>query len=53
MIGWIFPLLLAGMTFAFLARQKGSLREALEIVGAALLLALAGYAWQGSPWLMG
>jgi hypothetical protein len=49
MIGWLIPLSLASMTFAFLARPQGRPREALEVIAAALLLALAGYAWQGSP----
>lgn len=50
MTGWIIPIALAGLTFAGLALPAGgSRRAALEVVAAALLLALAGYAWQGSP----
>jgi cytochrome c-type biogenesis protein CcmH len=47
--GWVvmaaLALLTGGGLFVFLRRDKG----ALQFAGAALLLALAGYAWQGRP----
>jgi cytochrome c-type biogenesis protein CcmH len=53
MNGWVLMVGLAAATGAglgiFLRRDKG----ALQFLGAALLLALAGYAWQGRPALEG
>lgn len=53
MNGWILMVILAAATFAglwvFFRRDKG----ALQFLGAALLFAFAGYAWQGSPALPG
>jgi cytochrome c-type biogenesis protein CcmH len=53
MTGWILMLVLALATGAglwrFVRRDKG----AVQFLGAALLLALAGYAWQGRPALEG
>lgn len=52
MMGWV-------IAFAFAATVLGALllarlpRVAWEITGAALLLGLAGYAWQGRPGLVG
>lgn len=49
MIGWIVMALLTlatgGALYVFVRRDKG----ALQFTGAALLLALAGYSWQGHP----
>lgn len=53
MMGWLVILLLALAVVAglwrFIARDAG----AMQFLGAALLLALAGYAWQGRPALAG
>lgn len=52
-MGWVIFLFLALVLFAVLwrfARLDGAM---LQFVGAALLLALAGYAWQGRPALDG
>ena len=48
MMGWAIFILLAALTLAglWLATRRGAL---ILPAGAALLLALAGYAWQGSP----
>ena len=52
-MGWVIILLLAlataGGLFVFVRRDIG----ALQFLGAALFLALAGYAWQGHPGLAG
>lgn len=48
-MGWISAFGLAGLVFAILRQSRWLPREALEIVAAALIVALAGYAWQGSP----
>ena len=52
-MGWIILLAMAlatgGLLWRFAALPKG----ALELVGAALLLGIAGYAWQGSPGMAG
>lgn len=48
-MGWIFALVLAGLTMAGLYFSKRCSRQALELAGAAILIALAGYGWQGSP----
>lgn len=53
MMGWLAILLLAALTLAGLWRFVGRDPGALQFVGAALLLALAGYAWQGRPGLAG
>lgn len=52
-MGWIIAAVLAALCFAGLYFARRCSRLALEIVGAALLLALAGYGWQGSPDLPG
>jgi cytochrome c-type biogenesis protein CcmH len=52
-MGWIAMIGLALATFAGLWRFVGRDRAALQLLGAALLLALAGYAWQGRPDLGG
>ncbi|MGE0179259.1 MAG: tetratricopeptide repeat protein [Sphingomonas sp.] len=51
-MGWLVLLILALLTFAglwFFIRDKA----AVQLLGAALLIALAGYAWQGRPGLAG
>ncbi|MBI1403154.1 MAG: hypothetical protein GC147_08075 [Porphyrobacter sp.] len=53
MTGWLIALVLAGATFVFLAAGRNRTRDALEVVAAAVVLALAGYAWQGSPGMPG
>lgn len=53
MTGWLlmtgFALLAGAGLFRFVRRDKG----AMQFLGAALLLALAGYAWQGHPGMAG
>lgn len=53
MTGWVLTGLLAVATFAalgwFVRKDKG----ALQFLGAAILAALAGYAWQGHPGMAG
>ena len=53
MMGWAIIIVLALATFAGLWRWIGRDRGALQFLGAALFLALAGYAWQGHPGLEG
>lgn len=51
-MGWLIILILALLTFAglwYFVRDKA----AVQLLGAALLIALAGYAWQGRPGLAG
>lgn len=52
-MGWLIflamALIVAGLLWRFGRLPKGG----LELVGAALFLAVAGYAWQGSPGLSG
>jgi len=48
-MGWIFAFGIAATTFAALYLSGRCSRMALEIAFAALLVGLAGYAWQGSP----
>ena len=48
-MGWIWLLVFAVATGLGLWRIGKLDRGGLELVGAALCLALAGYAWQGSP----
>ena len=48
-MGWLAILALAAAIGLTLWRYAGLSRGALELVMAALLLGLAGYAWQGSP----
>ncbi|HWT13190.1 MAG TPA: tetratricopeptide repeat protein [Allosphingosinicella sp.] len=52
-MGWIAMLVLALATAAALWRFARHDRAVLQFLGAALLLALAGYAWQGRPGLEG
>jgi len=53
MIGWVIILLLAAAVVLGLWRWIRGDAGALQFLGAALLLALAGYAWQGRPGLSG
>jgi cytochrome c-type biogenesis protein CcmH len=46
---WLIALALAAGTFVGLWRSGRFNRTALELLGVACLLGLAGYAWQGSP----
>lgn len=48
-MGWFFAFGFAGLVFLGLWLSKRCTRQALEAAVAALLLGLAGYAWQGSP----
>lgn len=48
-MGWALLLLLSGLAFGILWRFAGLARKTLELVAAALLLGVAGYALQGSP----
>jgi cytochrome c-type biogenesis protein CcmH len=52
-MGWAIIIVLALATLAGLWRWIGRDKGALQFLGAALLLALAGYAWQGHPGLEG
>ncbi len=48
-MGWVFPVLFGAIAILAFWRSKRTSRAATEIVAAAVLLAIAGYAWQGSP----
>ncbi|MDB5683522.1 MAG: Cytochrome c biosis factor-like protein [Sphingomonas bacterium] len=52
-MGWLVMLVLALLVGLGLWRFGGFRRTTLELLGAALLLGVAGYAWQGSPGLAG
>jgi cytochrome c-type biogenesis protein CcmH len=52
-MGWLLILLLSILVLLALWRLAGFGRLGLQLAGAALLLAMAGYAWQGSPGLPG
>ena len=52
-MGWGIALGFAAMAMGGLALSRRLTRDALMIAGAALLIALAGYAWQGSPDMAG
>lgn len=49
MNGWIIAIALAVLSALAIVRFGGTARSAWELVAAALLIGLAGYAWQGSP----
>jgi cytochrome c-type biogenesis protein CcmH len=53
MIGWLILLAIAGAALAAIGRFGRLDRNTLQLVAAALLIGLAGYAWQGSPGLSG
>ncbi|MDB5701771.1 MAG: hypothetical protein JWL66_1970 [Sphingomonadales bacterium] len=48
-MGWVILLVLVAIAFVLLWRFGDLPRTSLELLGAALLVGLAGYAWQGSP----
>lgn len=52
-MAWIILVLMAAAAFAAIWRLARLDAAGLQIVGAAILLGLAGYAWQGSPGLPG
>jgi uncharacterized membrane protein YfcA len=52
-MGWIFAFGLGACSFAGLYFSKRCSRLALELAGAAILVALAGYGWQGKPDMAG
>lgn len=52
-MGWLALILLAAAAFAAIWRFGRLDRAGLQLLAAALLLAGAGYAWQGSPGLAG
>jgi hypothetical protein len=52
-MGWVAILVMAALAGIGLWRFGNLPRAALELLGAALLFGLAGYAWQGSPSLAG
>jgi len=52
-MGWAIVLGLAAASFVALWRFGKLPRGGLELIGAALLVGVAGYAWQGSPGLAG
>ena len=53
MMGWLLAFGIAAAAFAALYFSGRCSRLALEVSAAALLLGLAGYAWQGSPSMPG
>jgi cytochrome c-type biogenesis protein CcmH len=48
-MGWLIAMIFAVLTFAALYLSKRCSRLSLELTGAVILIALAGYGWQGSP----
>ena len=52
-MGWLFPMLFGVAALMLLWRSGRCSRSALELAFAAILIALAGYAWQGSPTMAG
>ncbi|KKC24696.1 tetratricopeptide repeat protein [Sphingomonas sp. SRS2] len=52
-MGWLIFLVLAAIVAGVLWRFGNLPKGGLELVGAALFLGIAGYAWQGSPNLPG
>ncbi len=52
-MGWIFAAGLAALSLVALWKSGRCSRMALELGAAAVLVALAGYGWQGSPDLPG
>ena len=48
-MGWLFAFLFAGLSLIGLWKFGRMPRAALELSVAAILVGLAGYAWQGSP----
>ena len=52
-MGWLFILLLGAAVLIALWKLAGFGRTALQLAAAAILIAMAGYAWQGNPELAG
>jgi cytochrome c-type biogenesis protein CcmH/NrfG len=52
-MGWLLLIALAAIVLLGLWKFGGFGRASLQLLGAALLVAMAGYAWQGSPGLSG
>lgn len=52
-MGWIIAFVFAAASMFALYRSGRCSRLALELAGAAVLVALAGYGWLGSPDLEG
>ncbi len=52
-MGWLIALAFAALALLGLWLSGRCSRAALYLAGAALLLALAGYGWQGSPDIAG
>jgi cytochrome c-type biogenesis protein CcmH len=52
-MGWLFALGLAALTYLALMLSRRCSQLALQLAGAAILVALAGYAWQGKPGMLG
>lgn len=52
-MGWLFPISFGLLAFGLLWRSGRCSRLALELTLAAILIALAGYSWQGSPTMAG
>ena len=52
-MGWVFATGFAALAYIGLWASDRCPRLALNVAAAALLLALAGYAWQGSPGMLG
>ena len=48
-MAWLLVFALGAATYAGLWMSGRLSRTALELLGAALMLAVVGYAWQGSP----
>ena len=48
-MGWAITLALALLSWLALYLSRRCSRQALELAAAAILIALAGYAWQGHP----
>ena len=52
-MGWLFALGLAALTYLALVLSRRCSTLALQLAGAAILVAMAGYAWQGEPGMLG
>jgi cytochrome c-type biogenesis protein CcmH len=52
-MGWLYLAILAVLTLAGLKLSGRLNRTALELTAVAILVGVAGYAWQGSPHLLG
>ena len=52
-MGWLLIVILAALVFVLLWRFANFRGPSLQLLASALLIALAGYAWQGRPGLAG